>query len=106
MGSVKVYFDDELETNKKSVKMLSNESCVCNSATLKDLNIRLNKGDPVGEFRMGSTIVLIFEAPANFEFNLSPGQTVRMGQALGAFRKAKHVDNIEKTNVSSTYQKC
>ena len=32
---------------------------------------------------MGSTIVLVFEAPESFEFAVSPGQKVRVGNRLG-----------------------
>lgn len=45
----------------------------------------LKKGELVGQFNMGSTIVLIFEAPKNFKFNLHPGQQVRVGESLGCF---------------------
>ena len=37
----------------------------------------------VGEFNLGSTIVLIFEAPKEFEFTVEPGQTVQVGQNIG-----------------------
>lgn len=74
VGSVKVYFDKCLQTNvRKEVRPY------CDSFSLKDEDVTLKKGDPVGEFRMGSTIVLIFEAPVNFQFNLKPGQSVKMG---------------------------
>ena len=43
----------------------------------------LNKGDYIGIFNMGSSIVLIFEAPNNFEFVVKPGQKVKLGQPLG-----------------------
>jgi len=40
-------------------------------------------GQEVGEFRMGSTVVLLFEAPKEFTFDVNVGQTIQMGQALG-----------------------
>lgn len=46
--------------------------------------VALQKGDGVGEFNLGSTIVLLFEAPKDFTFDLQPGQTTRVGKGLGA----------------------
>lgn len=41
------------------------------------------KGEQVGAFRMGSTVVLIFQAPKDFTWTRQPGETIKMGQALG-----------------------
>lgn len=40
-------------------------------------------GQEVGEFRMGSTVVLLFEAPKGFVFDVNAGQTIQMGQPIG-----------------------
>lgn len=42
----------------------------------------LQKGDHIGVFNLGSSIVLIFEAPRDFKFKIKPGQRVQRGQAL------------------------
>ncbi|ESO00123.1 hypothetical protein HELRODRAFT_113493 [Helobdella robusta] len=44
--------------------------------------IYLKKGKLFGEFNLGSTIVLLFEAPNNFRFAVVPGQKIQYGQAI------------------------
>ncbi|CAH0552621.1 unnamed protein product [Brassicogethes aeneus] len=91
VGTVKVYFDKQLHTNIKRKTMQFKDICLGNSINLK-------RGDPVGEFRMGSTIVLIFEAPSNFNFSVNAGQHVKMGQSLGCSGKRKYVDSVDKSS--------
>lgn len=45
----------------------------------------LSKGEEVGGFKLGSTVVLVFEAPDNFRFDLEVGQKIKMGESLGNF---------------------
>ncbi len=45
--------------------------------------LEVKKGDRLGGFKLGSTIVLVFRAPSNFQFSVSSGQTVQYGQSLG-----------------------
>lgn len=49
----------------------------------RPLETQWSMGQEVGEFRMGSTVVLLFEAPKEFAFDVDVGQTIQMGQALG-----------------------
>jgi phosphatidylserine decarboxylase len=43
----------------------------------------------MGGFCLGSTIVVVFEAPPTFEFGVHAGQKVRVGQQLGDLSKEK-----------------
>jgi len=45
--------------------------------------VNLAKGELFGDFNLGSTIVLLFEAPDSFEFAIRPGQRVKYGQGIG-----------------------
>jgi phosphatidylserine decarboxylase len=46
-------------------------------------SIKSDRGDMIGEFNMGSSVVLIFEAPKTFEFAAKPGEKLIYGQTLG-----------------------
>ncbi|XP_058129069.1 phosphatidylserine decarboxylase proenzyme, mitochondrial isoform X2 [Anopheles ziemanni] len=78
VGSVEIFMDEKLKTNKCKKKKTFDELELPNDKYLE-------KGELVGQFRMGSTIVLIFEAPKEFKFNLFPGQRVKVGEKLGTF---------------------
>ena len=43
----------------------------------------LRHGQEMGGFRLGSTIVLVFEAPPTFSFSVEVGQRVKVGEKLG-----------------------
>jgi phosphatidylserine decarboxylase len=45
--------------------------------------LHVQPGDELAHFELGSTVVLVFEAPADFGFALAPGARIKVGQALG-----------------------
>ncbi|KAJ8958309.1 hypothetical protein NQ318_017455 [Aromia moschata] len=79
VGTVKVYFDKTLQTNVSKKSPRFKEVCLGSSIDLK-------RGDLMGEFRMGSTIVLIFEAPIHFQFYIMPGGSGEDGPETGVHR--------------------
>ena len=49
--------------------------------------VSLRRGERMGAFNLGSTIVLIFEAPKDFEFLVRPGQKLQYGEPIGSSQK-------------------
>ncbi|XP_029371569.1 phosphatidylserine decarboxylase proenzyme, mitochondrial [Echeneis naucrates] len=98
VGSIRVYFDQELQTNvpRYSKGSFHDHSYVAISdqvtktegdggvVSIDKGGVALQRGEAVGEFNLGSTIVLLFEAPKGFSFNLQPGQRIRVGEGLGS----------------------
>lgn len=66
VGSVQVFIDEELKTNKWLGLKVGTIKKDFDEIRLRK-NIVLNKGELVGQFNMGSTIVLVFEAPKTFK---------------------------------------
>ncbi|KAM8854186.1 phosphatidylserine decarboxylase proenzyme, mitochondrial [Synchiropus picturatus] len=85
VGSIQVYFDQDLHTNAPRYSQGSFCDLSYGEAESPAQGVVLQRGQPVGEFNLGSTIVLLFEAPKNFDFQLTPGQRIRVGEGLGRF---------------------
>ncbi|RKO87108.1 phosphatidylserine decarboxylase-domain-containing protein [Blyttiomyces helicus] len=45
--------------------------------------VPLRHGDQMGGFKLGSTVVLVFEAPEKIAFSTVAGERVRVGEAIG-----------------------
>jgi len=85
VGTTKIYFDEEVLTNKPyaSTKAQLHRGYYFDREYPNPVD--LEKGEMIGEFNMGSTVVLIFEAPKGFEFNLEDGQDMKMGEGIVGF---------------------
>ncbi|KAI8994710.1 phosphatidylserine decarboxylase-domain-containing protein [Pilobolus umbonatus] len=84
VGSIKINFDEALKTNRKEDLPLGTYTEVTYKSASKRLGGKpLQYGDEMGGFYLGSTVVLVFEAPIGFKFNVTEGQKIKMGEALG-----------------------
>ncbi|KAJ6659089.1 hypothetical protein lerEdw1_019392 [Lerista edwardsae] len=91
VGSIRIYFDQvlgggghcDLRTNSPHYSKGSYNDFSFVSSSQRE-GVPMRKGEHLGEFNLGSTIVLIFEAPKDFCFYVKPGQKIRFGEALGS----------------------
>lgn len=89
VGSIKINFDKDLVTNQSKlengIKLKKNTCYEANYANASNLlkGHPLLKGEEVGGFMLGSTVVLVFEAPKNFKFTLEENQYIKMGESVG-----------------------
>lgn len=97
VGSVQIYIDEKLKTNQWVGLEVGTHPCKDYDELALPQDTFLGKGELLGQFNMGSTVVLIFEAPPEFKFNLQPGQVVRMGQRLGCVGEQREEDDLNKT---------
>lgn len=52
-------------------------------------DVAFKRGDEVGAFLIGSTVVAVFPAAVRLKAELAPGTAVRMGETIGAVRKLR-----------------
>ncbi|KAL2313618.1 Phosphatidylserine decarboxylase proenzyme 1, mitochondrial [Schizosaccharomyces pombe] len=92
VGSIRIKFDKDLCTNqfgKLGPVGTFDEAVYISSSSILHGHPLL-RGDEVGNFELGSTVVLVFEAPADFEFLVKQGQKVRVGLPLGRVVPSSH----------------
>ncbi|KAL0087088.1 phosphatidylserine decarboxylase-domain-containing protein [Phycomyces blakesleeanus] len=84
VGSIKINFDEALKTNRQEDLPTGTYTEVSYKSASKILGGKaVRYGDEMGGFYLGSTVVLVFEAPSNFKFDITAGQKIKMGEALG-----------------------
>jgi phosphatidylserine decarboxylase len=74
VGSIRVYQDPELSTNSWKLHK--------NSWRDQRLYLGMRKGEAFGEFNLGSTIVLLFEAPKHSQISTGQVSQVQVGRPL------------------------
>jgi len=84
VGSIKLPWDEDLRTNSFSHKWKEGDF------SDKQFSKEFQKGEEIGEFNLGSTIVLAFEAPKGYQFPVGENEVVRLGQSLVKGLRKRH----------------
>eukprot|EP01018_Ginkgo_biloba_P002072 Gb_24542 [translate_table: standard] len=103
VGSIELAIEPELKTNRPKLSVLRTEPPSERTYGINDAGILLKKGQELAVFNLGSTVVLVFQAPfsnsfqsnhdasseleqqssSGFRFTVKNGDRVQMGQAIG-----------------------
>ena len=85
VGSILVEIDKNLKTNTKT--KFKGRKYVEEEFFNQHRSVNLKKGAYFGEFNLGSSVVIVIEAPVDFGFDVISGQKVFVGQPLVSKQK-------------------
>lgn len=99
VGSIKLYIEPELRTNRPGSRMLRSQSPEERIYEPEGTGVIVKKGEEIAGFKMGSTVVLVFEAPvwkaredgtmsSDFNFCIRAGDKIRVGEAIGRWSES------------------
>uniref|UniRef100_A0A803L5G4 phosphatidylserine decarboxylase n=1 Tax=Chenopodium quinoa TaxID=63459 RepID=A0A803L5G4_CHEQI len=100
IGSIELYTEPELRTNRPRKKILQSEPPEERVYEREGVGCMVKKGEEVAAFNMGSTVVLVFQAPVakstkdntpstDFRFNIKRGDRIHVGEALGRWNDSQ-----------------
>lgn len=76
VGSIKINIDSKIKTNSWFSSFRGNDTKIYKKRR------KVEKGEELGMFRLGSTIVLVFESPKHIKWNKCINQKIKVGETL------------------------
>eukprot|EP00731_Ephydatia_muelleri_P022478 Em0015g61a len=89
VGSIKMDFDKELQSNQEG----HCKHCYVDKQLGVIDGVTVQKGQHLGHFEFGSSVVLVFEAPSAFTFSAAAGSRLQFGQPLGRVAGQSHMES-------------
>jgi len=88
VGSMRINFDSELRTNRGAAKLARGRAGTADFRDFSDSPVHAHKGDEIGRFELGSTVVLVWEVKdGDFIFTFDEAnRKIKMGMPLGVVR--------------------
>lgn len=87
VSDIKLFCVPSLKTNQRGFgpNYFSNNGNLIEYSNFNDCKNQGSylKGDELGLFNLGSTIILVFQAPENFKFYVDKGEKLKLGQIIG-----------------------
>ncbi|KAL6847678.1 hypothetical protein ACP4OV_022466 [Aristida adscensionis] len=99
VGSIKLFIEPELRTNRPMSRIVHSHPPEERVYEPEGTGVMVKKGEEIAGFNMGSTVVLVFEAPvskaredrtisSDFDFCIRAGDKVRVGEAIGRWSES------------------
>ncbi|KAF1772054.1 Phosphatidylserine decarboxylase [Phytophthora cactorum] len=79
VGSIVITKEPEFRTNTVAQDPLVGQCIAKNYGDKVDTT----RGEEMAQFKLGSTVVLVFEAPESFQFTIKPGDKLILGKCIG-----------------------
>lgn len=94
VGSIKLFIEPELKTNRPRQRLLHSEPPDERLYEPEGVGVIVKKGEELAAFNMGSTVVLVFQAPVSespgknghsseFKLCVKSGDKIKVGEAIG-----------------------
>ncbi|PON97696.1 Phosphatidylserine decarboxylase-related [Trema orientale] len=105
IGSIELFIEPEFRTNQPRKRLLHSKTPEKRVYDPEGVGMKLKKGDEVAAFNMGSTVVMVFQAPvkkngdslSEFKFSVKCGDRIRVGEALGRWREQQPLNTSQKS---------
>ncbi|KAI4839509.1 phosphatidylserine decarboxylase [Plasmodium brasilianum] len=92
VGNIKIINDEELLTNNLRTQLSYMGGDI--DTKIFDNYKNFEVGDEIGEFKLGSSIIVIFENKSDFMWSIKPNQVVSVGERVGGINEIEQPKNM------------